>query len=192
MQKNYVRCLFLVASLLLLCLAVLAGVYTAEYFSVKKDEKSVLPELSTASIEDFFAMRLDDHQGKSQKIAQWQGKILVLNFWASWCPPCREEMPGFARVQTKYAAQGVQFLGIALDEAQQVRAFAERYPVNYPLLIGGDLLGVDLARRFGNSSLSLPYTVILNAAGTPIFKRLGRLSEVELEDLLRLELQTVR
>jgi thiol-disulfide isomerase/thioredoxin len=85
-----------------------------------------------------FASHLNDPAGHSNSLLQWQGKTLVVNFWATWCPPCREEMPAFSRLQERYAAQGVQFVGIALDSVENVRTRMHALsPVSYPLLIGG-------------------------------------------------------
>jgi thiol-disulfide isomerase/thioredoxin len=141
------------------------------------------PELTESSIARLFAARFDDSSGKAQPLAQWRGKTLVVNFWASWCPPCREEMPGFSRLQTKYAANNVQFVGIALDTADNVSRFAQQQAVGYPLLIGG-APGNELAQQLGNASLALPYTVVLGAAGDVRLARLGRVGEGELDDLL--------
>jgi peroxiredoxin len=93
-------------------------------------------------------------------------------------------MPGFSRLQTKFAANGVQFVGIALDSSDMVREFALQHPSTYPLVIGGTE-GVELARLLGNPQLALPYTLIINAAGEVRFARLGGLSEQELDALLR-------
>ena len=130
-----------------------------------------------------FAARLDDSSGKVQPIAQWRGKTLVVNFWASWCPPCREEMPIFSRLHAKYAAKGVQFVGIALDTADNVSRYSQQQTVGYPLLIGG-ASGSKLAQQLGDASVALPYTVVLNAAGEVRLARLGRVSESELDALL--------
>jgi peroxiredoxin len=92
-------------------------------------------------------------------------------------------MPAFSRLQDRYAAHGVQFVGIALDSADSVQAFAERSPVSYPLLVGGPE-GVVLAQALGNSSLSLPYTLVLSPQREPRLVRMGPVSEGELERIL--------
>ena len=101
------------------------------------------------AIDRLFATPLDDERGERQTLAQWRGKILVVNFWATWCPPCREEMPYFSRLHTDYAAQGVQFVGIAVDSAAAVQAFAAREQISYPLLVGGQG-SVELSAELGN------------------------------------------
>jgi thiol-disulfide isomerase/thioredoxin len=163
-------------------IALVAGIYTGPQRSNSRAENP--PSISKEIIERLFASTLIDTAGKSQAFAQWRGKTLVVNFWATWCPPCREEMPVFSRLQTKYAANGVQFAGIAIDSADMVREFSLQYPVTYPLLIGG-AEGVELTRQLGNPRLALPYTLIVSPTGTASFARLGGLSEHELDTLLQ-------
>ena len=163
-------------------IALVAGIYTGQKTSGTPQQ--IAPTLAAGSIDRLFASKLNDPAGKPQAFAQWKGKTLVVNFWATWCPPCREEMPGFSRLQSKHAANGVQFVGIALDSADSVQAFSRQFPVTYPLLIGGDE-GTDLARQLGNPRLAMPFTVLINPAGEARFARLGGVSETELESLLQ-------
>jgi thiol-disulfide isomerase/thioredoxin len=173
MRRSKLLLIGLVAAML----ALVAGAYLG--FATRAPEAS-LPDGALARL---FATRLVDSDGKEQAIAQWQGKTLVINFWASWCPPCREEMPAFSRLQQKYAANGVQFVGIALDTADNVANFSKQHPVSYPLLIA-DSKGSELTRQLGNSRLALPYTVVLGPAGEARLVRLGRVSEQELDALM--------
>lgn len=162
-------------------IALVAGIYTGLQQSSPPPPP---PTIAAKSIDTLFASTLNDLTGKPQKLSQWQGKTLVLNFWATWCPPCREEMPAFSRLQTKYAANGVQFVGIALDTTDNVRFFTTQTESSYPLLIG-DAAGADLARILGNARLALPYTLIITPSGEARFARLGALSERELDTLLQ-------
>lgn len=162
-------------------IALVAGVYLAAVLT--PTVTPVEASLSDGAIARLFATRLDDSDGKPQAIAQWRGKALVINFWAAWCPPCREEMPSFSRLQTKYAQNGVQFVGIALDTADNVSKFSQQLTVNYPLLIA-DSQGSELTRQLGNTSLALPYTVVLGPTGDVRLVRLGRVAEQELDTLL--------
>ena len=169
------------ASLAAVITALLAGLYFgAERVATRPTVSSVV---TTDAVAQLFASRQDDAQGQAQPFSRWQGKTLVVNFWATWCPPCRQEMPAFSRLQDRYAAHGVQFVGIALDSADSVQAFAERSPVSYPLLVGGPE-GVVLAQALGNSSLSLPYTLVLSPQREPRLVRMGPVSEGELERIL--------
>lgn len=157
--------------------AIAAGAYLG------KTSAAPVATLPDDAVAHLFAARLDDSDGKTHPLAQWRGKTLVVNFWASWCPPCRREMPSFSRLNAKYSANGVQFVGIALDTAPNVAVFSQQQPVGYPLLIAG-LEGSELARQLGNSRLALPYTVVLGARGELLLARLGTVSEQELDTLL--------
>ncbi|MGP1666668.1 MAG: TlpA family protein disulfide reductase [Rhodanobacter sp.] len=164
-------------------LALLAGIYAGTRLA-KPAQPEKNQSLTKERIEKLFTSTLSDAQGKAYSFAQWRGKTLIVNFWATWCPPCREEMPAFSRLQAKYAANGVQFVGIALDEADNVQAFSTQYPVTYPLLVGGTD-GATLAQMLGNTRLALPYTLIVSPAGEASFTQLGGVSERELDSLLQ-------
>jgi thiol-disulfide isomerase/thioredoxin len=140
--------------------------------------------LPAAVMAQFFATRLNDDSGTLQPIEQWRGKILVVNFWATWCQPCREEMPSFSRLQTKYADHSVQFVGIALDSASRVAAFKASLPISYPLLIAENE-GSALTQQMGNSRLALPYTLVIGKTGEVRLTRLGRFAEADLDALLQ-------
>jgi thiol-disulfide isomerase/thioredoxin len=173
----------LVVGLVGAMIALAAGVYIGMGARI---ERTPEPSISSEAIARLFATRLNDSEGKKQTFTQWQGKTLVVNFWATWCPPCREEMPSFSRLQKKYAANGIQFVGIAIDTAENVISFSKQYPVSYPLLIA-DSEGAELARQLGNSRMALPYTVVLAADNEVRLARLGRVSEQELDVLLQKE-----
>ena len=163
--------------------ATLIGVAAGVYLQFGPARAPVAQPLPAASSARLFASNLPDSTGKLQAIAQWRGQLLVVNFWASWCAPCREEMPAFSRLQTKYAANGVQFVGIAIDNTRNVADFAHKLPVNYPLLVA-EAQGSELTRQLGNIHLALPYTAIVDRSGVVRHTRLGRLAEAELDALL--------
>ncbi|MCB1743650.1 MAG: TlpA family protein disulfide reductase, partial [Gammaproteobacteria bacterium] len=95
---------------------------------------------------------------------------------ATWCPPCREEIPGFVRLQAHFAEQGVQFLGVALDSVENVQTFLTEQPMNYPTLLG-EQDAMQAATAFGNSSGALPYTALVGTDGTILDVHAGELSE---------------
>jgi thiol-disulfide isomerase/thioredoxin len=107
----------------------------------------------------------------------------VINFWATWCAPCRQEIPGLIGIQRKHAANGVQVVGIAVDQADKVQQYAREIGINYPVLVAG-MDGSTLARDLGNRTGALPFTVVLDRAGKLIKSHLGLITEEELDKLL--------
>ncbi len=137
-------------------------------------------EASPATV---YAATFHDLQGGAQSLGQYEGKVVVLNFWATWCAPCREEMPAFDRLQSRWAAKGVQFVGISNEEPGRVQPFAKGLGVTYPLWVGGDEVG-ELSRRLGNRSAALPHTVLMDRSGNVVDSRVGAYPEDELEKRL--------
>lgn len=125
-----------------------------------------------------------DDTGRPQPLSQWRGQVMVLNFWASWCAPCREEMPDFVALRTQFRSSGVEFVGIAIDNPASVSQFLQQMPVNYPILIG-EGAAHSLARQLGNPSGALPYTIVLDRDGNIALSHLGRLPRATLEAALR-------
>lgn len=126
------------------------------------------------------AFTLPDTAGESRSIQEWDGKVLVVNFWATWCPPCREEIPEFIALQKKYASRGLQFVGIAIDETEAVLPFVQEVGVNYPILLG-QLSGIDLSREYGNRWGALPFTAVVDRQGRIVSIKGGALTGHELE-----------
>lgn len=176
------RRFLLLSGLGLAGIAVLAGIHAGLQRSARLPQ--AWPAVSAEAVARLFASSFGDVDGKVYDVSRWQGKTLVLNFWGTWCPPCRDEMPAFSRLQILYAPQGVQFVGIALDSAEKVREFSGATPVSYPLLIGGTA-AIDLARDLGNTSLTLPYTVLVGPDRQARLVRVGPLSESELARALQ-------
>jgi thiol-disulfide isomerase/thioredoxin len=125
-----------------------------------------------------------DLDGRNQPLSQWSGKVLVVNFWATWCPPCKEEMPEFVRAQAEWAEQGVQFIGIAVDAVPDVKAYLASNPVNYPILIG-EPNGPEWAAELGDAFQVLPFTAVIDRSGHVARVKSGPYSRSELADLLR-------
>ena len=130
---------------------------------------------------------LPDPQGVRRGISEWDGKLVVMNFWATWCPPCLHEIPMFITLQERYAGRGVQFLGIAIDDADKVRAFAGEVGLNYPTL-HGQMDAIEVMGAYGNKTGGLPYTVVIDREGFLVASHAGVLDEKTattlIEDLL--------
>jgi len=124
-----------------------------------------------------------DLEGKPRKLAEWQGKVLILNFWASWCAPCLEEIPILIAVRNAYAHLGVEIVGIAVDLHSKIVEFSKRLSITYPVLVA-EAHGLELMRLLGNSAGGLPYTVFLDRESRPIKRKLGALKQPEVEAAL--------
>jgi thiol-disulfide isomerase/thioredoxin len=135
-----------------------------------------------------LAATLEDLDGKPQPLSQWRGKVMVVNFWATWCPPCLEEIPEFVRLQERYGSRGVLFVGLAIDDKAKVASFVAQHGMNYPVLMA-QKEGLNLARDAGNRLGGLPFTVIIDRHGRTARVELGVLDEKKLapilEDLVR-------
>lgn len=134
-----------------------------------------------AAVDLLFAQTLPNPQGEIQALAKWKNKPLVVNFWATWCAPCVEEMPELSDLHVELAPQGTEVLGIGIDSSENIARFAEKHRIRYPLFVAG-AGATELARRFGNSVGGLPFTVLIDASGRVRKTYLGRL---KMEDLRR-------
>jgi thiol-disulfide isomerase/thioredoxin len=166
-------------ALLIAALALLAMIAGA-LFKLSKYEVDRPDEDAAARI---HALSLPDLAGREHTLSEWRGKVVVANFWATWCPPCREEIPGFIRLNAEYAPKGVQFVGISIDSQEKVRDFAAEHGIDYMLLLG-DSSVLQVASAFGNRARGLPFTVILGRDGEPYAVKLGRIEEKDLAGLL--------
>jgi thiol-disulfide isomerase/thioredoxin len=135
-----------------------------------------------------FAHAFADAQGQMQPIAQWRGKLLVVNFWATWCPPCVEEMPDLQRIRDQYRDRNVEVIGIGIDTADKIRAFQAQHQLTLPLLVAG-AGGSDLGRALGNQIGALPYTVLLSPDGDVVQRKLGQIRPSELTAWLDAQLR---
>ena len=118
----------------------------------------------------------DDPQGEPLRLATFKGRPLVINFWATWCAPCVEEMPLLDAFYRENKGRNWQMIGIAIDQPSSVRRFLAQYPVSYPIALGG-LQGTEWGKALGNVQGGLPFTVVLNAKGDMIAQYLGKLKE---------------
>ena len=122
---------------------------------------------------------------------EWKTNILVLNFWAAWCPPCREETPLFVDLQEQYARDNVRFVGIAIDDREPVADFVDTYGVEYPVLLG-DLEAIALSRRLGNRFDGLPFTVVVEPGGRILARFAGGVSREQIEPVLQQAIENNR
>lgn len=169
--------------LTVLAIAIVSGWLLFEitsHFISRTPEKSALP----TNANRLYAASFPDDQGKSQALGQWRNHVAVVNFWASWCPPCREEMPELDTLYKKYQAQGLIVLGVSTDNLSTLRDSAKESPVSYPLVAGNDE-AMQLATAMGNDKDILPYTLLIAKDGHIVSAYFGRLDMNKLEQDLR-------
>ena len=162
------------------CVLAAAAGYGLSLWLNRPDPGAVNP----AAVRALLAAPLPDLEGRKRAVESWQGRVVVVNFWATWCAPCREEIPEFVRMQERYGARGLQFVGIAIDVPDKVSAFAREFGINYPLLVGG-LETVALMREAGNRVGVLPYTLVLDRQGNVVSRHPGGLNEAKLEGIIK-------
>ena len=132
-----------------------------------------------SAVDAFYRQIMPDAGGTAAAMQQWKGRPLVLNFWATWCAPCVEEMPELTALQKELQPRNVQILGIGIDNPANISAFAAKYKIGYPLYVAG-MEGSELSRQLGNQAGGLPFTVLVDASGKVKKTYLGRLKMEEL------------
>lgn len=163
----------------------LAGYGLANYLYNPADSAS--PSYNTPVTHG--VLTLPDLNGVSYPWQHWQGKLIVINFWATWCPPCREEIPEFIVLQERYKDEGLQIVGVAIDHPEAARHFSDSVGINYPVLLGEP--GARQAMRdYGNASGSLPYTVVIDPSDRVVARKLGIYRYTDLETVLKPYLKT--
>ena len=119
--------------------------------------------------------RLPDAENQLHQLSDWKGKVLLVNFWAPWCPPCVAEMPELVELQKEMAQKNLQIVGVGIDSPSNIKQFSEKHHISFPLLIAG-MQGTELSRELGNQAGGLPFTVLLDAAGQVRRTYLGKLN----------------
>lgn len=130
-----------------------------------------------------FAATFPDENGKPQNLKQYAGKTVVLNFWATWCEPCREEMPELSALHDASKDKNLVVLGMAVDDVAAISDFVKETKVSYPLF-AADMQGMEIASNLGNDKSVLPFTVIIKADGSVAKTYFGRVSKALLEETL--------
>lgn len=172
--------------LLIAIISLIAG--SAGYLFSREQHASPASQPPTpsaqSSVNTLMDVQFATSTGQWQKLAAWKGKILVVNYWATWCPPCREEMPMFSALHKKYQANGVQFVGIGIDSVDKIREYQMSEKIAYPLLVG-TLDAMRSSQGLGNTAQALPFTVLINRQGQLDTVKLGKFTEAELEARLQ-------
>jgi len=163
--------------------ALMTGFYlSARYFSepVVAPQPVATGDLVGSVRPDF---KLDSNKGRFITPADFSGKTLLINFWATWCGPCRQEMPMLMDLQRQYGSNGLQIVGIALDDAQSANRFVQTFGISYPILLGlEDVFATSIA--YGNEEGVLPYTVLVDKTGIVRWQYGGIIQHEEITSLL--------
>lgn len=159
----------------LLIVAALALISTL--YLLKPFVSSNAPSVPSQALLD---ARFNTLEGQEVPLSQWQNKIIVLNFWATWCPPCREEMPELSNMQKQYKNQNMVIIGLSTDDLETTKTFIANNPVSYPIL-AGDMQAMNFAESLGNNQSILPYTVVIDEKGRVVKAFFGRINQEILE-----------
>jgi len=146
----------------------------------------VAPAEATSA--DGGAARIDftlpDLAGQSRQFSEWDGELVLLNFWATWCPPCLKEMPMFQDRYARYADRGFTIVAVAVDELDETRAFVDEHGIEFPVLIGQDD-AIAVGREYGNRIGALPYSVVIDRDGLIRERHRGEVTESDLDGWLQ-------
>ena len=167
-----------IGSFILLLLAFFSGYWLNFNFSLSDSSinKDLRPNTKVNRDIPYLENKFSDLNGHLVPLKKWEAKLTVLNFWGTWCPPCKEEMPLLSRLSEKFKSQNVQFIGVALDDLKAIRSFLESHPVAFPILWGASDVSLFMS-ELGNNFGSLPFTVVLDSKNAILFTQLGEVEE---------------
>jgi len=161
------------------------GILTSHW--VGKDSAYQPPNLPTKPVDvpeirvDFTLQGLD---GEKHSLSEWDGKVILLNFWAVWCPPCRKEMPDFVELREELSGQAFEIIGVAIDRAEPVQDFIDEIGVDYPILLA-ELEGLKIMQSYGNQLTTLPYTVLIDQEGKVVEAFRTEVNKQQMLDLIQ-------
>ncbi|HVK53820.1 MAG TPA: TlpA disulfide reductase family protein [Burkholderiales bacterium] len=143
--------------------------------------RDTAPTISPTAL---YTTQLRSLDGKLIALGQWEGKVLLINFWATWCSPCREEIPHLIEAQKRYSAKGVEIIGIAIDTSEKVEPFSRKMGINYSIFLEEER-GVALSKRLGNRAGVLPFTVIIDREGRVAFVTTGTITSEQIDEQIQ-------
>jgi thiol-disulfide isomerase/thioredoxin len=162
--------------------AALAGAGVAWWKFQPHDVPAVEP---TFAVESFWNLSFETPDGKSLAMSSFRGKVVLVNFWATWCPPCVEELPLLDFFYQENKDKNIQVVGLAVDQPSAVRTWLQTRPLNFPVGMAG-LSGTDLSKSLGNQAGGLPFTVLFGASGQLLQRKIGKVSPEDLVNWTKL------
>ena len=172
--------------ILLAFASITGGLFAQQHFNTDKTTSE-----NPTSRAELIEFSLADLEGKQHPISEWQDKIRIINFWATWCPPCLKEIPEFIKLQNEFKTRGIQFIGIAIDDKQSVKEYLATQAVNYPMLLGNGQ-GSLLSRQLGNVFNAVPFTLIVNQQNQIIYQQPGEISREKILEIIKPLIQSKR
>ncbi len=145
-------------------------------FNGDNDQPEIIDKTHSAKEQNFS---LPDLNGEQQEFSQWKGQVILLNFWATWCPPCRREMPDFIEVYEEYKDKNFIIIGVGTDNHEKVADFVKKLGVTYPILVG-ERKAMQVSYQYGNHSGALPYSVLIDQYGVVRYRAGGLISKQKL------------
>lgn len=173
-----------IAAGILLAGVVAAGI-AVYYLKLRQhDSESAAPTATAPAVVDNFDFSLPDLEGNVRSLSHWDGKARIVNFWATWCAPCRREIPLLKNTQSEHAGSNLQIIGVAVDFEDPVRSYAEEADFNYPVLIGQEdaMAAVEAS---GYQFVGLPVTMIVAPGGELLKTHIGEIIESHIDRILR-------
>ena len=156
----------------------------AEAREAPRTATTALPE-RTNNAWEMTPFQLRDLQGDLHSLSDWKGKVIMMNFWASWCSPCQYEIPEFVHYQQQYGAKGLQIIGIGVDEKRKLANVARSLAINYPVLVLEPSVSRQLMSKWGNDTGIIPYTVVIARDGRIKYIHRGQMGQEEFDTYVR-------
>ena len=167
---------FSIVAGLVIIIAAIAGYLVQQQYSLSLEDQAATQAISSERVE-FVLPHLD---GSERRLSDWDGEARIVNFWATWCAPCRREIPILKQLQTDKPEMQLQVIGIAVDFMEDVRAYAEEAQFNYPILVGQEE-AIAVAEASGVEFIGLPFTMIIAADGTLVATHMGEIMQPHVE-----------
>ena len=179
---------FIIIVVVIAAVAAIGGFYAQQWYrtggTLVRIDKAAQNTASVNGKEKRPDFTLLDLNNKSRSISEWDGKVILINFWATWCPPCVREVPTLDKLNTDFKDKGFVVIGIAIDSLAAVNDFVDPLDLHYPILLA-EQQGIELSQAYGNRLGILPFTIIVNKQGNIIKRHRGEITYEQVESLIK-------